>query len=298
MARIDKRARATGRLGVKRGERYALVPEEVMNSMAYSVQPDYAKCVLFALACRCNGHNNGNLSLPFTEAKQLGIAAQWKLYAGLRLLTIAQLTQRTRKGSAKGGRKYANLYALDWRGIDAVDGLQYDCDINVCPLPRNAWARWEVPANWRETVKQVATVNHGQSKILRSTTLGNGRSTTLGNEEGSTAQPCWGMETPFTVPSVGVPSKILVAAHTANPPAAASDSKSRSQSSRLKPLKPERVRGRGQASERNDPDLDRRVGKLIGLQPHLTDREIGRIFGIESARIAAIRESLTRSAQL
>jgi hypothetical protein len=241
VARIDKRARATGRLGVKRGERYALVPEEVMNSAAFRAQSDYAKCVLFALACRCNGHNNGDLSLPYREAQQLGISAQWKLYAGLKLLMLAQLVQLTRKGSAQGGRKYPNLYALDWRGIDAVDGLQYDGGISVCPLARNAWARWEMPANWRETVKNVASANHGQSKLSRSTTLGNVRSTTLGNGKAEIAQLRWGTESSFAAPSVVDTSKILVAAHTANPRAAASDSKSRSKSHRLKARKPARA---------------------------------------------------------
>jgi hypothetical protein len=184
-----------------------MVPDEVMRSVAYCVQPDYAKCALFALACRYNGYNNGDLSLPWSEARLLGVSAQWKVYAGLRLLVLAGLIQMTRRGSLRGGRKYPNLYALEWRGINAVDGLEYDAGIGPCLLARNAWARWERPPDWRDTVKQVARANHGRSMFLHSTKRGNGHSTMLGNGTAETTQPRGGTEVQISAPHVVDASK-------------------------------------------------------------------------------------------
>lgn len=104
------------RLRTSRGERYALVPEEVMNSVAYAAMPDYGKTVMFALACRYHGHNNGDLSLPFSEARELGVAYQWKLYAGLQLLRKSGLVELTRQGKLERGTKVCSLYSLTWRG--------------------------------------------------------------------------------------------------------------------------------------------------------------------------------------
>jgi hypothetical protein len=210
VARIDRRARTTGRLGVKRGDRYALIPEEVMSSVSYGAQPDYAKCVLFALACRCNGHNNGDLSLPFSEARQLGIAHQWKLFAGLQLLRKAGLILCTRQGQLQRGTKLCSLYALTWRGIDAAPpGVAYDAGLGPCPIASNAWAKWDKPAQWLETIREVTRANHGRSKIPVSTTLGKGRSTTLGANATKTAQPRWGTESANTAPTVVDTSKTL-----------------------------------------------------------------------------------------
>jgi hypothetical protein len=197
----DRRSRATGRLGVERGERYALIPEEVMNSVAYSAQPDFVKVVLFAVAARYNGYNNGNLSLPIGEARKLGIAYAWKLYSGLNLLRQAGLIQRTRQGYLAAGKKLCGLYALTWKGIsEAPQGVFYDAGVTACPLAAHDWCRWVKPADWNLTVTKVKRANHGQSKIPVSTTRGNGRSTMLGTKEAILAQPRGGKEGPLAAP--------------------------------------------------------------------------------------------------
>jgi hypothetical protein len=208
MARRKDRKRKGSRLGVERGDRYALLPEEVMESAAFHAQPDWAKGVLSALACRHNGYNNGDLSLPFSEAKRLAVSAQWKLYAGLRLLEKADLIVCTRRGRLERGTKLASLYALTWRGINASERVQFDPGVVASPIPSNAWAKWEKPADWLAIVKAVRRANHGRAtKIPVSTTLGNGRSTTMGATQSAIAQPRWGKESPSIAPNMVDTSK-------------------------------------------------------------------------------------------
>jgi hypothetical protein len=204
------------RLHVTRGERYALIPEEVMEHDSYHAQPDWARSVLFALAARYNGNNNGDLSLPFSEAKRLGISAQWKLYAGLRLLEKAELIQCARRGRLERGTKLASLYALTWRGINECPNVNFDAGISSCPIPSNAWVKWAKPDNWKQLVRSIAQANHGVeknpvAKRLRknpdSTALGAGRSTALGVMSSGIAQQPWVMESSPIAPMAGDTSK-------------------------------------------------------------------------------------------
>ena len=160
----DRRGRATGRLGVKRGEHYALLPEELMASTAYCALPDWAKVVLFALASRFNGHNNGNLSLPWSEARHRGISAPWKLYAGLRVLEKTDLVHCTRRGRLERGMKIPSLYALTWRGIDNCERIAFDEGVARSPIPSNAWAKWIKPPDWEQVFKQINRTARGRKK--------------------------------------------------------------------------------------------------------------------------------------
>jgi hypothetical protein len=167
-AKKDKRGRATGRLGIKEGERYALMPEEVMTSTAYGAQPDFAKVTLFAVACRFSGHNNANLSIPFSEAEKLGIEYQWKLYAGLQLLRKAGLILMTRQGHLAAGSKVCSLYAITWRAINrAPAGVNYDAGILPSVVPSHEWAKWERPVDWARIVRDVTDAHHGRKKGSR-----------------------------------------------------------------------------------------------------------------------------------
>jgi hypothetical protein len=208
VATRDKRARATGRLGVKRGDRYALITEEVMTSKAYAALPDFAKGVLFAVACRYNGHNNGDLSLPYSEARKLGIAHQWKLYAGLQVLKITGLVLCTRQGKLEGGAKVCSLYALTWRGIDSPgEGVAYDAGVAVRPIAGNDWANWEKPVDWLKTTRAITAANHGRKANPVSTTVGKGHSTTMGAKDRNIDQPRWGKERAFVAPPLVDTSK-------------------------------------------------------------------------------------------
>jgi hypothetical protein len=181
--------------------------------------------VLIAIAARFMGSNNGDLSLTVKDARELGVAHPWKLYAGLSLLKKADLIVCTRQGHLAKGKKLCNLFALTWLGINArPDGTSYDAGISVCPLPSHAWAKWEMPADWKQTIREVSRANHGNEKAALklkrflaeratepvSTTLGNDRSTTLGNVDTETDQPRWVKEVAVSDQHVVDTSKNLV----------------------------------------------------------------------------------------
>jgi hypothetical protein len=150
------RRRGPRGLQVERGERYALLPRDVAEEPSYNAQTDWSRTVLTAVLLQYHGHNNGLLGLTFAQARPLGVSAQWKLYAGLRLLCDADLLKCTRRGELRAGEKLPSLYAITWKGIDEpTEGIVYDSWISVSPIPCNAWAKWQKPANWQEHVKSV-----------------------------------------------------------------------------------------------------------------------------------------------
>jgi hypothetical protein len=174
------------KLGISRGERYALLPEELIESDAYHALPDWARSVLVALACRYNGANNGNLSLTMSDARRLGVPAQWKLYAGLRVLELADLIQCTRRGRLEKGTKLCSLYALTWRGIDPCEGIEFDAGIKPIPIPSHAWAKWTRPDDWADVLKAINRKNRGRKNPV-TIRDGQGRITRDGAVNGKTA---------------------------------------------------------------------------------------------------------------
>lgn len=154
----DRRARATGRMGARRGDRYAQIPGQVQRSLAYRSVPDSAKVVLVALAAQFSGSNNGDLSLPFSEAKDLGVSTKAKLYSGLALLELVGLIRKTRQGGKQP--LGCTLYALTWRELPPSD--KYDLGIKASRVPTNEWAHWTPPANWREIIRQVVNKQRGR----------------------------------------------------------------------------------------------------------------------------------------
>lgn len=211
MPNHDKRVRSKGRKGFSRNERYALVPEDVMQSAAFHALPDWAKSVLFALAARFNGHNNGNLCLTFKDAKSLGTTAQWKPYAGLKVICLTGLIECTRRGRLDRGKKLPSLYAVAWRGIDPCEGITFDYSISAKVLPRSEWARWEKPQDWQNTIKKIKNDNHGSSsKKFQTQPRGViDHSTTQGVTRNETAHPCGVIDKALTAPPMVVTSKNL-----------------------------------------------------------------------------------------
>jgi len=139
--------RGSSRLSVETGERYALIPREVMECEAYRAAPDWSLRVLLALAGQYSGHNNGSLALTSSQARPYGILP-WKLYAGLRVLAEASFIVCTRRGHLAEGTKFPSMYAVTYRGINEPQlGISYDYGINVCPIPLNHWAKWQRPMN-------------------------------------------------------------------------------------------------------------------------------------------------------
>jgi hypothetical protein len=216
--KLDRRARMTGKLGMQHGQCYALIPEEVMESAAYHAQPDWARTVLFALACGATQHNNGNLSLAFSDARRRGIAAQWKLYAGLRLLERADLVICTRRGHLERGMKLPSLFGITWRGINpAPEKITYDFGVTSSPIPTNAWAAWVKPDTWKQTIQMIVNSNRGTSKLTKkphTQMLGNDRSQVLGATATDIAPSSRVTEEPQTAPRCLVTSKTLVRGST------------------------------------------------------------------------------------
>lgn len=135
MGRRDKRARATGRLGVQRGERYCLLPVEVLESEAWASLPGNAVKVCIALAAQYSGVNNGRLTLPLSAAKTLGVRSKGSLMRGLEELEERGLIEVTKQGGLPP--LGCSWYALGWRQIDA--------DASICLVAKpatNAWVRW------------------------------------------------------------------------------------------------------------------------------------------------------------
>jgi hypothetical protein len=163
--KLDRHARMTGKLGKERGERYALIPREVMESTAYHALPPFAVVVLVALAVQCyHNSRNGSLALPWEEARSLGVRNQAHLYSGLQLLQAVQLIVCTRRGHLTAGRRLASLFALTWRQVaEPPSGVAYDAGISMSLSPSNAWAQWAKPDNWTDQVKIITRRAKGKA---------------------------------------------------------------------------------------------------------------------------------------
>jgi hypothetical protein len=129
------------------GEHFALVPCQVMESDAYRALPDWAKVPVVALAGQYRGARNGDISLTWREARQLGVSAQWKLRAGLKLAERVGLIDMTRLGgNVAGGEKWPTLYALGWLPIEHSDKFTSPPGSTLKAL--NRWATWTRPHDW------------------------------------------------------------------------------------------------------------------------------------------------------
>jgi len=145
-----KRSKAQGRY--ESGETFAIVPSEVMRSEAYLGLPDWAKSVLWALAERYRGSNNGDLALTWPSARSSGVSNEKKLRAGLRLIERTGLIVMTRPGgNVAGGEKKPTLFAVGWRKID--ESPKYAVLNGALLNAPNDWARWTRPEDWDAQIK-------------------------------------------------------------------------------------------------------------------------------------------------
>lgn len=163
MADSNRRARAKGRRGSRHVGTYAMLPNEVLRSVAYRVLPDSAKSVLVALAAQYRGNNNGDLSLVSSMASDYGITYRSKLFAGLELLLEVGLVVKTRQGgkSPMG----CTLYALTWWGIHPSD--KYDAGIKVSSKPTHLWANWVKPPDWKKRCQAIKNKQRGRGERQR-----------------------------------------------------------------------------------------------------------------------------------
>lgn len=100
----------------RRGDRYAQVPLDALQSEAFRWLPDFAVRVLTAMAAQFSGYNNGGLELTATEARAFGISED-ELYAGIGLLILAGFVRRTVQARRRSGKGTPARYAVTWRTL-------------------------------------------------------------------------------------------------------------------------------------------------------------------------------------
>ncbi|HLQ13209.1 MAG TPA: hypothetical protein VK130_08170 [Steroidobacteraceae bacterium] len=137
----DRRARATGRLGVSKGERYALLPDELLQSEAVRELENSAFRVLAAISAQYHGRNNGRLTLPHSAAVRYGIRSKDSLNKGLRQCVAHQLLEVTHQGGLPP--LGCTRYAITWKRVDSDENLSLVGTLN----PTNAWAHWNQNAS-------------------------------------------------------------------------------------------------------------------------------------------------------
>jgi hypothetical protein len=120
------------------GERYAMLPDEVLRHPAYTTLPYSTRAVLTAICAQFNGLNNGDLCCTWSTAKTYGIRCKQHLVKGLALLIEHRLIVKTKQG----GKKPLGpcLYALTWHPIHERRG-GYDSDIRPCEAT-HIWLNW------------------------------------------------------------------------------------------------------------------------------------------------------------
>lgn len=103
--------------GSRSRERFAGIPHAVMKTEKYRSLNGWAVRMLLDLTLQYNGPgtNNGDLSLPYTKARDLGWRSPGTLARAERDLREAGFIIRTRVG---GYDKGCNLYAVTWQPID------------------------------------------------------------------------------------------------------------------------------------------------------------------------------------
>lgn len=145
--RRDRRARATGRLGVAKGERYALLPDDLLRSAAVCELSGIGFRVLVAFAAQYHGRNNGSLTLPASAARDYGIRSKAQLVAGVHECLRHQLLELTYQGGLPP--LGCSRYAVTWKQVDA----NVDFGLTRCPAG-NAWASWRPDPSTADRRKQ------------------------------------------------------------------------------------------------------------------------------------------------
>jgi len=158
-----KRGRSQGRF--ESGEHFCVIPASVLTSAAWTKQPHVARSVLTAITAQYRGTNNGSLGLPRNAARAYGLTHK-DLVASLPLLEAAGLIERTRQGSISNGRGICNLYAISWKPLDPSE--KYDVPLKAQQPASNAWARWNAPPDWQQTVVAAKRKAQGRARPLSS----------------------------------------------------------------------------------------------------------------------------------
>jgi hypothetical protein len=243
------------------GETFARLPTEVLQSEAFRALPDFAARVLVAIAAQYHGKGNGDMSLTKPEALAYGVAPPWKLAAGVQLLVMTGLIERTRVGRIQDGKGISSLYSLGWVQTDASS--KYDAPLVVAQPAPNRWAKWQKPTDWLDFVERARRTAQGK-KIAQSPRVY------------QAGQPGVSERAAFQSPRVTQERRFAGQPGVSPSEISAGGSAER------------RIRGDGRR------DVDRAVGRLITLQPHLPDGDVARSCRTDVMHVARVREKLNR----
>lgn len=96
----------------KAGGRFAAIPHDVMNSAAYADLSNAARCLLFDLVKRFNGHNNGEIAMSHREARALLRVSPRKVTAAFDELLTHGFVELAAEGTWR--EREAREYRLCW----------------------------------------------------------------------------------------------------------------------------------------------------------------------------------------
>ena len=127
--------------GLAQGERYALLPERVVQSEAYCSLTASALRLLSLALCKFNGSNNGDISLTQSALKIYGFTSNDTFCRAIKQLLGTGLLVLTRQGGFAQGGKKPNLYAFGWLPIPENPKL---VEISTPCEPPNGWASFKL----------------------------------------------------------------------------------------------------------------------------------------------------------
>ncbi|HEX5960743.1 MAG TPA: hypothetical protein VFY97_05805 [Rhodanobacteraceae bacterium] len=146
------------------GQRFALIPSEVIHSANWSHTSKPCRALVTDVAVQFSGHNNGDLTASISVMRPLGWTSSDTLRALLREAQHYGLLVMTRQGGLLIG---ASLYALGWRPVNActdrktgASKLDDPTMVGVTP------GRWRIPQSKyqrpeRSHKRKIATPPHG-----------------------------------------------------------------------------------------------------------------------------------------
>jgi hypothetical protein len=130
------RQKSKGRLGGE-SDRFARIPETVMQSSALATAPHTSFRVLAMLLVGKSKERNGTLAVTDSYAAKFGMTSRDTVYRSLSTLENRKLIERTRKVKPMG--RFPTLWAVIWWPIYYRDGQPLD----QTEPATNDYAKWQ-----------------------------------------------------------------------------------------------------------------------------------------------------------
>lgn len=157
--------------GRKETGTFLLVPTEVLDSPNFRGLSHKAKGLLLDLGAQFRGHNNGDLSAPWSLMHRRGWRSKDTLDKALRELRAAGMIERTRQG----GLHACSLYAFTWLPIDACGDKLDVCETHI---PSGLWKPEPMPNSTNENARPTPPIG-AHHPGYRDTRRANGKETGL-----------------------------------------------------------------------------------------------------------------------